>query len=507
MSTRGGVSRGQSEVLGTVLLIGIVILGSLAVAGMAFGAFGGTQEQSDREAIEHALLDIRSAAAAVAMEGETSRTIQFHPPEGAQVSMTDKGSITIEHIDWDPPNETEPEILHEVTDLGGFEVQYGDVSYAFEGGGIFRYEDGQGHMVSPPHIAYRDLTATIPILRVEGAGAKAGPTQITISPGEHIRPAYPDPEQTYEGDANRTYDNPVMEGSINITVQSKYYEGWAQFFRQYTDGHVWLDHENETVIAELASLEELPLTDPVTYVTSYDERGSAGTSGSAVQTEFLPDSNEIIDGYIEEASEENNNDLAACIDDDNLYDGDDGGCDADSPLVGKSGEDGAVYYFADDVYLDEDLYIDTTDGNVTIVVDGHFHIQAADINVTDDSGNVVEYYIKDSFDVQGDVHVGTAPTPVQSHRNTLIIGGDAFDEPGDGTVTLDAIIYAPNADIDTAGNIVVNGAIYANSMTLRGNFNIEYDQDLEGQSLDLTGWPTPIMFMHLTENTAVFEID
>lgn len=496
MSSPRAQRRGQSEVLGTVLLVGIVVLAALAVAGLALGAFGGTQEQADREAIEQSLLEFRSSVSAVALEGESHRVVHLEPPEGAQVTLNETaGSITFAHVDYKPDQDLDPEELYPPKDLGRLEMRYGDVLYGFEAGGIFKLEDGHGSMVAPPKMAYRDLTAIIPVLRLEGEGTKSGPMRISISPGEHILPVYPNTSQNYSADEDIAYENPVMNGSIEITVQSKFYEGWAQFFRQYTDGTVEVDHENESVTTILRSLQELEFTNAVTVQREISVVGNVD-DGDWREWTYLPDSQPLIDEELVQASADNDNDEVDCLNSTGFFN--------ENPCEIPAG----TYYFEEDVVLDRDLEINTTDGNVSLIFDGDFNVKNHDITVTDPGEDGAKYYVNNTLEFQGNAAVTTDNPEIESYRNIFIVGGDVLiASEGSGTIDLDAVIYAPNADIETGGTPTFRGAVYANSLDLHGDAEVEYDPSLEGRPIDLSATPTPVMFLHLTENVANLEVD
>lgn len=485
--------RGQSEVLGTVMLVGIVVLAALAVAGLALGAFGGTQDQADREAIEQTLLDLRSSAAAVAIEGESSRVLHIEPPANSQMMLNESaGGITIEHLNYRPGKDDDPEELYSQDRLGSLQIQQDDVVYGFEAGGIFRYEDGRSQMVAPPTIVYRDLTAVMPILRLEGEGAKAGPTSISISPGEHVRPAFPSDKSYQNGSLDIPYDNPVMNGSIQITVQSKFYQGWEQFFEQYTDGNVTTYPDEQKVVATIASIEHLAYTDSIVALEGVDPRGG-GSIDDWNTIDYLPDPAELIESEIAEARDENDNEEIDCIDEEGI----------DEPCTLEPG----TYFIDGDLDLTGEHTFNTDGGNISLVIDGGLYTSGeTNVTITGDSDYGVTWYIRDDFNYQGTTTMATDNEAIEAHRNVMIIGGDMV-VPGDGTLNLDGVIYAPNAHLDTGGNVNFRGSMFADEVTLRGNFDVQFDPELEDRVLDLTGTPTPVMFLHITENTAVVDID
>lgn len=490
----GGRTRGQSEILGTVLLLGIVVLASLAVAGLAMGAFGGTQDQAEDRAIEQMLLDIRSSGTDVALQGVDHRSVAVEPPGDATLDLDeDAGQFKIVHRNYDGSASGSEEVLFNES-IGRLAVDHDDRQYAFEGGGVFRMDDGHTRLIASPPIGYRGLTANVALIRLDGEGTRSGPSTIDLRPGTQVLPAYPNAGSTYDG-SSLPYDNPVFNGTVDIVVTSEYYEGWYDFFTQRTSvSSVTKYDSNETVVASLASLTELQPERAITYTNSFEnsKNKNSGVDEDQVEhTEYLPDSEPIIEKQLDEAADSNDNDEVDCLDETSIDDG----CVIDD----------GTYYFSDDVAIGGDIEFDTSDGNVTIAVDGDFDIANNEILVSPDSSeNGVTYYILDDFDAQGNGAIRTTDVEHQSYRNVLVVGGGALgDSPGDGTPRLDVIMYAPNAEIVTHGNSEINGAIYSKSLSNEGNVNIYYDESAAKRAIDLTPSSTPVMFLHVTRNDVV----
>lgn len=480
-------SRGQAEVLGTILLVGLVVTASLLIMGVAMGAIGGLESQSEEEAIERAMMDIRSAATDIAIEGEATQSVYIDLPDDATVaSDTTSTAIWINHTNYQGDGNNESEQLYHQSDLGTFEVEHDDVRYALEGGGIFKSENGNTRLVSPPNFGLSAYTANIPVLRLETDDLDSNPRSIALEPGEHIRPAFPDLDATYD-DSNKPFDNPVMNGSIEITIEGPYYKGWSQFFEQYTDGNVTVDDENSTVTAEMESLTELMFTQEITYSKEFNTQGNAVTYEEVSQSEFLPDNQPIIENRIEEAEDEADELPQEC-----------------EPSLGGDGCElsSGTYYFDDSLTIDEDLTINTSEGDVELITDGDFDLEAS-IEVVGDE-NDVEYFVAGDFRTNGEHTIKTENEANEAHRNLMHIGGDHVDIAGN--VHLDVVIYSPEAHVDIGGTSTVTGAIITDELTMRGDSTIEYDSELETiDGLDLSETDTPIMYLHITENTAILD--
>ncbi len=480
-----GDTRGQAEVLGTLLLVGIVVAAALLIMGVAMASFGDLQSQSEEEAIEGMLLDLRSATADIAIEGEAPQSFDIAPPAGASVSINETATaVRIEHHGYNNSTESSSQTLYEHPAIGTVEVEHDDVTYALEGGGIFRVDDGRSRLVAPPNFGLSSFTANIQVLRLESEGINQLQRTITIAAGTHIRPAYPDLDTSYSG-TDQPFDNPVMNGSVDIVVQSEYYLGWSQFFTQYTDGNVTVDHENETVTATMESMNEMTLSQEITYSKDFTTRGNVEYDG-VEQSEFLPDNTPIIENQIEDTASESDNITEACgnesID----------GCELT----------GGTYYFEDGLTVSDDVVINTTE-DVIIAVEGDFDLGAS-ITVTGDPEHGVEYFVTGEFNTDGDYSIRTDNEAVEAHRNLVHLGGDHANIAGN--VQLDIVLYAPNAHVDIAGTSAVTGAIISDELTMRGDATVSYDSQLESlEGIDLSKTETPIMYLHITENTAVLD--
>lgn len=484
----GTHSRGQAEVLGTILLVGIVVTGSLFIMGVAMGAFGGLEEQTEAETIERTLLELRSTAADIAIEGEAPRTVAVDIPKGASLLTNETTTeLRVNHTGYTQGEDNGSEVLYSQSNLGTVEIEHEGTRYALEGGGIFKLENGHSRLIAPPNFGLSAFTVNIPVLRVESPDAKRNPDHVVITPGTHIRPAFPNVSKTYT-ESNQSWDNPVTNGSIELIVQSEYYEGWAEYFQQFTDGQVTVFDDNQTVIAEMESLQELDYQQEITYSKDFDPKGNVEYENVS-RSEFLPDNGPIIDNKIEDADDGESADIPEACGNETIG-GD--GCELTA----------GTYYFTKDLVVDGSVDIDTSGGDVELVIDGDFEL-AGNITVIDGTDNVTSYYVAGDFETEGG-YIGTEESAINAHRNVLHIGGDHADITGNSR--LDVVIYAPNAHVDISGTSTVRGAVMADELTLRGDAIVEYDSDLDRiNGIDLTETETPIMYLHITENTATLD--
>ena len=118
----------------------------------------------------------------------------------------------------------------------------------------------------------------------------------------------------------------------------------------------------------------------------------------------------------------------------------------------------------------------------------------------------VTYYINGSLDMQGNPTVSVD----SAGRNVFYVNGGFLDgSGGDGNPTIEAIVYAPNADVVTKGNPTLRGAFVTKSLSTGGNAKVEYDDSLKGREIRITGGSgqNPITYLHVSENVVEVDFD
>jgi len=246
-------ARGQSEVVGVVLLIGITVIGVAVVVIVAGGALETAQGQSAVQRAEQSMSLFDARSALVALGRSDGQSVSMARSEGGSYEVRpDTGRMIVAK----ETNNTTTEFVN--TTLGSVVYERGDTEVAYQGGGVWRSTGAGAEMVSPPEFNYQDATLTLPVIVVAGgADSAVGGPSARVQPesiGDQIFP-----------DASRA--NPLENGTVTVTVESEYFRGWASFFRQRTTGNVTVDSANETVELDLIArgsgggftLEETPL--------------------------------------------------------------------------------------------------------------------------------------------------------------------------------------------------------------------------------------------------------
>ncbi|MFC7155117.1 archaellin/type IV pilin N-terminal domain-containing protein [Halomarina halobia] len=232
--------RGQSEVLGVVLILGITIAGTTAVAVFGAPVLSNAQQAVEIKSAEHAMTKLDSKASLVGFDDSPSQEIDLgiRGTGGAVRVNETSGRITIDRTDAGGNTTT---LL--ARDLGAVIYENGDTTITYQGGGVWKQTGDGSTMISPPEFHYRDRTLTLPLIIVDGDRSIDGRVQVSAGPSQSVFPI--------DGDANKS--NPLVDDRVNVTVTSRYYEAWGDFFEERTGGQVTYDSPNQTVTVTLVS--------------------------------------------------------------------------------------------------------------------------------------------------------------------------------------------------------------------------------------------------------------
>ena len=230
------LSRGQSEVLGYLLVFVMVLVGATIVLALGLSSIGDSENQLTLDRAEKTLTQLDAKAGTVELGGGSQR-ISLPVDAGEQYRLDESAGW----INVSARNHTSGETFTITnTTMGAIVYENGGREIAYQGGGVWRSQADEGLMVSPPELHYRDATVTLPALRISGDGQLGGAVLV-----EHVSTTQKFP------DGNRS--NPLEHHVVTVTVQSEYYLGWAQYLSQRTDGTVDIDNERNRVSSSLVS--------------------------------------------------------------------------------------------------------------------------------------------------------------------------------------------------------------------------------------------------------------
>jgi len=118
--------RGQSELIGTVLLLGIVILGSTAAVVVGTGALEIAQTNSRSDSVGHAMTQFDSQAAMVALGNARSQSMDLGTSgDGSYTVHAEEGWVNVSHVNHSGSGDVETLTN---TSLGAVIYEDGDVT-------------------------------------------------------------------------------------------------------------------------------------------------------------------------------------------------------------------------------------------------------------------------------------------------------------------------------------------------------------------------------------------
>ncbi|MFC7324025.1 archaellin/type IV pilin N-terminal domain-containing protein [Halorubrum rutilum] len=215
--------RAQSEVIGTVLLIGLTITAVGVTVAIGSAALADAQASADVQRVEGAMTQVDSKTSLVAHGGSTSQRVRLDPGSTANARIDgDAGRMRIEVETEDGDVEA-----RNVT-LGAVVYERGDDRVAYQGGGVWRANEGGSWMVSPPEFHYRGDTLTLPLVTIDGEDGRFRDSAVVTRNASRPDQLFP------SGDVS----NPLLGGNVTVTVESEYAQAWGRFFESRTEANV-----------------------------------------------------------------------------------------------------------------------------------------------------------------------------------------------------------------------------------------------------------------------------
>lgn len=469
-------ARAQASVLGVILVFGMMIVGAVVVVVLGASAVGDSQNALSEQRAEKTMTKFDASAAQVALGQSGLQQVAFGSADSNRVTVdSDTGRVEVA-IDNGTHDRT---LLNET--LGAVRYDVADTTVAYQGGGVWRREDGGSLMVAPPEYHYRDRTLTFPVVRVTG-DAQSGPSGRFTIRGRNRDRIYP----------NGTNRNPLSDGEVRVTVTSDYHQGWKSFFERRTEGDVRHDPDNRTVRVDLA----------VPFQESFDNAlVTTGEDGSMDEGSTSPHG-----GFDSPKVENASRPSASGKIDAQINDCESGGCTDLGSALGDDTLENGTYYADTDTQIGETTY-NTSGGDIDVVVDGDLSFNGSGgptgtEHHTIDGSGMVTFYLKGDLTVSGNTGVNNDGEPdsllVMIHSD----GGDVAT--ASGTPQFTGLIYAPNSNLTINGggnpsNDNIYGAAVVQNATANGNGNLHFDPSI---SFTTTEFATidAITYLHLTEN-------
>ena len=453
--------RGQSTVLGVVLLVGLSVASLGIIVGVGSDALDASSNQMEIQSAEHAFMELDSKITLVAHGGSTSQQVTLPKGDGTTLQVEESAGWMNVTVVNQTSGEVDTVVANET--LGAIIYENGDTEIAYQNGGVWRYQGNGSVMVSPPEVHYRGTTLTLPMVRAQRDGSLS--RSAVIKQSSSTVGIYPTPGR----------ENPLTEGQVNITVHSKYYRAWAEYFEERTTGNVAVDHQNQTVTLGLV----------VMFSGGYQNAVATTSPGGITVNGNNPPPQPYDTGVSYPSADPRIEDR---IDD---CETNTSNCNTSATSTFTAGKP----YFINNSDYSGNADFDTSGGNVTLIVDGDVTFG----NVETSGGNKVSILVREDFTIDAD----EVNNPGDPERFSVAVHSDG-DVDFNGNYKYIGFLYAPGSDCDINGGgshspNLVGGAI-CDTMDLNGDPNdFEYDEDIDDVDMNLESNNTVyITYLHVS---------
>lgn len=297
--------RGVSELVGIILLFGMVFAGAILVLAGGTVLLDQVQMDSYGETARSAMDVTNNEIATVATSGQP-RELPFRDIEGADPRVTDDGRLEIAWFDTStessPLTTASDDCSATVDELGSIEYVLEDRTIAYQGGGTWeKSSSGDVNVRSAPGISYDGQRLEFNLVKAkhEGIVGSEAMARSNATKAEELTTAIEDAQET------------CNKPDVKFKIESEYHQGWADFFNESlagadvdhnpSSGNVVVTIEDVTPQRPYFQIDAITapdivdsnqrLTVPVTVENTGDRPGS-----SDVTLEMNPSDSDQIDG-------------------------------------------------------------------------------------------------------------------------------------------------------------------------------------------------------------------
>ena len=239
-----------SEVVGYVILLGIVVTGLSFIIITILPIVNSSKDDAQFNSIEQAFTTADSRISKARFSTSIFQETPFQLNEGTIIVNGSDTNSYIEIYKHDEVTNTDYLISHTLLGTLKCVTDHGEVAY--QDGGVWEMSpDGGSIMISPPDFDFNGETLTLPIMSITSSDSFAtnakGKVLIDIKSLDPVtiypRDNSPNPESCI---------NPVEPGKdIIIKIKSDYYLAWADFINERTKANATIDPSNKLVIVTL----------------------------------------------------------------------------------------------------------------------------------------------------------------------------------------------------------------------------------------------------------------
>jgi hypothetical protein len=248
--------KGVSEVLGYVIILGIVMTALALVLLIVFPSIQNTKDDGQHKEIEQGFTVVDSRLSKARFSTSIFQEAPFNLEEGTVTVDDDIANsyiiVTEESTAGGTPQTTQlyPLPVGSNVPLGTIKCVTDAGEVAYQGGGVWAlYDKGlpteRVEMISPPDFDYNGVTLTLPITRIVQNDVINDPNNPNTFQGTDTiygkdSIIFIDSSSTGTIDLkfpvsnSLVYTNPLAQNDnkIKVTVKSDYYKGWASFFKE-----------------------------------------------------------------------------------------------------------------------------------------------------------------------------------------------------------------------------------------------------------------------------------
>jgi len=245
--------RGASEVVGVVVLFGLVLVGAALIVYFGAATLDQVGQQSDLEAAEDTLTEARSDFRTLAVDDSRERVSLSLPGEDNALEVVDGGRLSFS-LNGDP-------VCTATRQTGTIRYETDDDTVAYQASGLWRdSEPGTATMIAPPSLDYRTEVAngiTVRTLDVPLTNVNASQSNVSAATSLVAQRGTGSDDGLREDLCLTGPDADRIDWVRNATIRvenNSYYEAWATFLREEftVDGrlvaNVSVDDANETVV-------------------------------------------------------------------------------------------------------------------------------------------------------------------------------------------------------------------------------------------------------------------
>lgn len=461
--------RGQSETLGFILLFAMVLIGAGTVVTFGAAALDSSEESLSADRAEKVMTQMDSEISMVALGRTDSQHIQFDRASGEKFSVDEEaGQVNITTVGDDST------VILPDTTLGAVKFERDDVVIAYQGGGVWRSDGAGSGMVSPPEFNYRDRTLTLPLVTVTGDNSLDRSAVIRKNgPSESY---FPNPE-------NQQLSNPLEDEIVQVTVETEFHHGWRNYFETRTEGEVTHEPENQRVTVNLtaAAVVDFEHGAATTGMEPPKSQGSGEIVGSTRTNLTAESASPDIEERINDCEDEE----IVCTEVTDDW--------SENEDVASAG----TYYADDNLDIKDDIELDTSDGDIEIVVDGTLTIQSGnDVIISGD--NQVRFYVRGDEGEKKDVDIrGSPDTGDDPESLVILVHSEADTVETGGGAEFNGYIYAPNSEFDNDGGTNIEGGIVAEEIDMQTGTLTHVNPSFQ---LEVGEGVNALTFLHISTN-------